>query len=316
MRLRLPLALSLVFTLACVGPFGGRTETPPSVSVTEPAFPDSEESDDTAEPSDDTSEPSDDTGDTEPPDDTEPPEGLTVDASPSGDISCFTGELESHTVLDTSDDVVVNVRVQDWETRDGVENPSLTIWESGSELGTAEGDDDGSVGQLQLPICKTLLVAAETDPALDETIPTFSTRMFSDADTDWTIPSLSSTTYNIIPGLLGVTIAEDKGLVLGQIHGCDGEPLDHVEVRFRAGGDSHYFVSEFPNRDQHWTSEDGWFALTNAPPERGSLQAWIWDGSAHVLLAEAEITAVERGARLVELHAAIDGENQTPEACR
>ncbi len=298
MRLRLPLAFCGLFTLACV--CGG------PVAETEPVA---------VPPRPDTG-PTEDTSDTSDTSDTNDPSGLVVDVVPAGDLGCFTGALETPTVGEPSVDTTVDVRVEDWETGDGVDTPELTFWEGGTEIGTATGDADGEVGKLGLPTCTPLLVEASTDPALDETKPTFSARMLSPDDDEWVVSSLASVTYTIIPSLLGVSLDPDKGIIFGRVHDCAGAPLDHIEVRFSEGGETFYFGSSWPNRDQQWTSEDGWFVVLNAPPAEGTLRAWAWDGSTHVEVAEADVTSVADGGRVANLLAGVSGELLPPEACQ
>jgi len=293
MRLRVPLVLSLGFLLACIGP-RPREDAP----IAEPDFPafDSEEGGDSATPNDT--------------DDTEVPE-LSVDEAPSGDLSCFSGTLESPAST-AAGDVVLDVRVRDWETGDTVGNPTVDF----SGLGSVEGDSDGELGKLELPACVAITATLSTAAELDETKPTTHARMLTPSASDWTLSSLSKITWQIIPSLLGVQQGPGRGMVLGRVADCSGEPLDHVQVVWEGGGGGYYFVDEFPNRDQLWTSDDGFFAVLNAPAGSGQLSAWAWDGSSHVKVAGATLEVAEDSVRIVELRAAERGDHEVPEDCR
>ena len=303
MRLRLLLAVSLGFVLACIGP-RPREDAP----IVEPAFPR-----DSGDETDDSAEPTDDSGDT---DDPEDPGDLTVATAPTGDLSCFTGDLDRPTPSGEGT-AIVEGSVEDWETDRGVEQATVTFLDGSSELGEVEGDADGELGTLQLPACTVLRVGVETPPELQETVPTWSQHVLEADEDALVVPSLSHVTYNIIPGLLGVSVESGTGLVFGRITDCAGEPLDGIEVRLsEADATYRYMVDDFPNRDQAATSEDGWFLAINATPGTDRLTAWAWDGSGHVAVAAADVTVVEDGALLVELRVAAEGGVEVPEACQ
>ena len=71
----------------------------------------------------------------------------------------------------------------------------------------------------------------------------------------------------IIPSVLGITVDLSKGVISGRVYDCG---LNNVEGgRVRVVDDStgqeaegvivRYFVDDFPDRDQLWTSQDGLF---------------------------------------------------------
>ena len=54
-----------------------------------------------------------------------------------------------------------------------------------------------------------------------------------------------------------------------------------------------YFVDDFPNRDQEWTSADGLFVMVNVPTGDWSLEAYTADGAGgHLLMGATNVNVI------------------------
>lgn len=217
--------------------------------------------------------------------------------------------------------------VEDFESGDGVADASLEIFygdrfiEGQADYETVS-DPNGDVSGT-LMSCTPTTYRAYTDPALDETKITIQSHEVYDYDATGEIGvnfnSVSSTTYNIIPGLLGVTVQPGQGIVAGTALGCggDGDPIEGAQVIVRDAetGDYledyvvKYFVEEFPNRDQPHTSADGLWVAVNLPPTRVTVEMWTWDGSDHVLQGETSMDIVPDSINIANVFTGSGGEN-------
>lgn len=281
-------ALSLApFTLACLGSFGrgGDPELVPA-----PGSPPSIETGMDSEPSArDSAEPADD---------------LTVDQAPDGDVTCYAGSLNPLD-LDRGESTVTLTLV-DLVSDEGLEDVEFAL--SGSAPGTT--DDDGDLPSWALQTCEVLTGEASGM----EIVPTTTSFILPSGATRHDVVVVTQQTFQIVPSLLGQALDDTRGHVWGRVLDCSGQPLDHVEVRL---GDAtpNYMRNAFPNRDQEWTSEDGWFLLTNAPTGAGTVSAWIWRGGEYVRIAAADVTVEAGSVRMLDLGVGITGHGGAPPSC-
>ena len=145
-----------------------------------------------------------------------------------------------------------------------------------------------------MPACTPLTYKVTTDPALDETKTTFKAHNVVDYLADGNLVddfnSVSKVTFLIIPSLLGVTVEEDKSIIAGTAFDINGKEIEGAQVVVYVDGqipDSlvvKYFVENFPNRDQPYTSPDGLWVAVNVPA--GEVRAEMWgvvDGELQLL---------------------------------
>ncbi len=189
--------------------------------------------------------------------------------------------------------------VLDFENDTPVEGATLNLWDSDLVSGTpdrvASSVLDGIVSTTA-STCAPLTYKVSTDPVLAETKTTFEAHQIYPAVEGGTITgaeftSVSTTTYQLIPTLLGVSIDPDKAIVAGTafdvarlaelpsddntgkiegaqviVYDAEGNIPDSLAV--------NYFIEDFPDRDQLHTSADGLWVASNVPP--GELRVELW----------------------------------------
>ena len=201
-----------------------------------------------------------------------------------GDCYGFDGTWESQTPDSAcAVDVEFSGEVVDFESDKPVPDATLEfyysdLFEDGEDDFSTTSDASGLLDGT-LKTCTPTTYRVYTDPALEDTKVTIQAHevwAYSTEPLDVEFNSVSTTTYSIIPSLLGISVDPAAGIIAGTAYGCggDGDPVEfsQVIVRPAAGGDYYpsqevrYFRDEFPNRDQEWTSEDGLWVAVNIPP--------------------------------------------------
>jgi len=235
----------------------------------------------------------------------------TLGTDTTGALSCYTpgGEWVSETP-DPSCQVTADIQgiVEDFESEDPVEDATLEFFYgdiiSGSPDDVMSTDSDGFADGAEAPTCTPVSYRVSTDPDLDETKVTIEAHQIfnavADGDPiDTTFNSVSSDTYAIIPSLLGISVDPEKGIIAGTAYDCDEQEIEGVQVIVRdANGDYavdqevRYFVEDFPNRDQPYTSEDGLWIAINIPPGRVTVEMWAISGGELVQVAATELDLV------------------------
>ncbi len=241
----------------------------------------------------------------------------------SGDAACFTpaGNWEDTTWL--TQDVAPGASgtlsglVEDFESGDAVDVPAtVQLWftddANGPSDASASTDVSGIVAFDAVPTCQTMTYKVTTDPLLDETRTTYKAhQVYSPAGGDGAIPaatflSVSSTTYQLIPSILGVTIDDDKAVIAGTAFDCTRDPslptaddsgkIEGAQVIvYDENGEIppsltvNYFVDDFPNRDQKHTSKDGLWVASNVPAGNLRVEMWAKVGGAVTLLGATQI---------------------------
>ncbi|MCP4804155.1 MAG: hypothetical protein GY913_20045 [Proteobacteria bacterium] len=225
--------------------------------------------------------------------------------------------------------------IEDFQEGTGVADADLELffgdrYEEGAADFSTTSDASGDVSGT-LMACTPTTYRVYTDPALDETKITIqSHEVFANtagAELGVDFNSVSSTTYNIIPGLLGITVQPGQGIVAGTAFGCggDGDPVQFAQIIVRDEEGNYledysmkYFVEEFPSRDQEWTSEDGLWVAVNIPPGRVTIEMWTYDGTDHVLQGETSMDIVPDSINIANIFTGSGGENGGviyPESC-
>jgi hypothetical protein len=236
-------------------------------------------------------------------------EVITLTEETSGTLTCYTpGEAWITETPDAScqDTVTASGVVEDFETEDGVEDATVEIFFSDSVSGSADSvvtsDGDGNFSGATVPTCTPFSYQTSTDPDLDATKVTIEAHQIFDpldkgeTELDVTFNSVSSDTYAVIPALLGVSVDPELGIIAGTAYDCDGTELEGAQVIVR-GADGeyaetqqvHYFVNDFPNRDQPYTSEDGLWVAINIPPGVVTVELWALSGGELVQIGATEL---------------------------
>jgi hypothetical protein len=225
---------------------------------------------------------------------------VNVDVETKGGV--FTGftpstDFESATWLDRpadpakQADVSLTLLVEDFESDKAVTDATTEVWLADVADGAPDlqaiSSDSGTV-DFSLPTCTAMSYRTSTNPALDETKVSIGAHKVvpyngGAAPTEQeTFTSVSKTTYQLIPSILGISPDPAKAIVAGTAYDVTG--VGKIEgaqiIVYDAAGDivtdAHvkYFVDEFPNRGQEHTSEDGLWVAINIPP--GALRVEMW----------------------------------------
>ena len=178
--------------------------------------------------------------------------------------------------------------VADFETEDPVPDAEVFIWYSDSTDGAADVEttsDNNGEFTATVPVCAPFTYKTQKPSASQPPKETFEAHQLYGPPQTGNITddfnSVSSVTYQIIPNLLGVSVDEDKGIIAGTAFDCTNTEIEGAQVVVRdADGNIpedlvvKYFVDNFPNRDQEWTSADGLWVAVNVP--EGTLTVELW----------------------------------------
>ncbi len=237
---------------------------------------------------------------------------VDVQATWAGDTTCFSG-----TLVDTPPDPTCQVPltidgvVLDFQEDEPVEDPTVQIWLDDDIDGTPEivqADGDGAF-EIDVTACSAFAYATFTPPEEDRTKDTYEVHQVYPGEADGrgtgSFNSVSDATARLIPGLIGVRWAEDStGIVAGTAYGCDGQPLENVQVFVHDGagnvpstGDVYFFSEgedDLPTtRDEVPDTEvNGLWVVMDLAPGTWTIEMWGWDGAAHVELGSTVVTSI------------------------
>lgn len=272
---------------------------------------------------------------------------INVTTAPTGDLAsccelaglaedpyCWSSGtwIEQTVITDYQVDKAVYGTVNDFESGDPV--PSATVefwWGNDPTAGNADyeimTDGDGNLDS-QFKTCTPVAYKVSTDPDLEATVDTYELNQvepYSEGSLGIELNSVSTTTYAIIPNLLGVSPDGDKGIIAGTAFDCGGEPVEgaQVVVRDAVSGEIpeslvvKYFVSEFPNRDQPHTSDDGLWVAINIPEGLWSIEMYVYDpaSSSHVMVASAQAPVFPESILISNLYTGFDDGIRYPDIC-
>jgi hypothetical protein len=261
------------------------------------------------------------------------PEGNTKTEPAGGDLSCYTpGDAWLTNSADPScqaEQAFTGI-VEDFETGDEVPDATLELWWADSTTGAVDQEtissESGAVSGT-LMSCTPFSYRTSTDADLEETVTTIQAHEvygFRTDDHDAAFYSVSTTTYNIIPSLLGVTPEPGKGIAAGTAYDCNGDPVEFVQVITKdsdgnivEGQIVKYFREEFPNRDQYWTSDDGLWVIVNIPPGTVSVEMYGLNAAGeHELLGTTILEVVPDSINIANAYYGFDGGVVYPESCQ
>lgn len=255
-------------------------------------------------------------------------EFVNLEVPPAGDQNCFDGVADGSTAewltqeVDTSKQVVTTYsgEVIDFESDDPVSDAFVEIWYSGvienAPDSTAQSDGTGAVSG-DLMTCTPYAYRVSTDPALDESKVTMEAPQIDKyGDTiDTQFNSVSSATYAVIPSLLGVSPDPEMGIVAGTASDCNGDAFEGAQIVVRSESGSipdsevvKYFVDNFPNRQQLWTSEDGLWVAINIPVGDWIIEMWVYDAESESHLLQGS-TPVKVFADSINIANVVSGHN-------
>ncbi len=233
------------------------------------------------------------------------------------DVSCQAEVPMTGVVLDFQDDVPVEEATTEFFWSD--------LYIAGSSDQMVVSDESGIVTGVART-CDPYTYSTYTDPDLEETVLTIQAHnvMPPGASISDDLNSVSTLTYQLIPGLLGVVVAPGKGVVAGTVYGCDrdGDPVEFAQVIAREKGgdyledqDVFYFQNEFPDQNQEWTSDDGLWIIANVPESELTIEVWTWNGTEHELRGTTDLVIIPDSINIANAYVGFEGGVVYPESC-
>jgi hypothetical protein len=270
----------------------------------------------------------------------------TVDVS--GDLSCFTpaADWDSATWLTQSIDsakqasgVTINGVVEDFEEETPVASATLAVWtddavDASPDL-TATSDNNGAVS-FSGPTCSPTAYRVTTEGGPVATKTTFKAHQIYPAPSGGgevqgaNFVSVSDVTYQLIPGILGVTVDPDKAIIAGTAYDCGRDAADtgddykiegaQVIVYDEDGNipdtlQVNYFTQNFPDRDQEHTSADGLWVASNVPAGNLRVELWANVGGELQILGATELVSETDSINIGNIYAGYGDGVKYPASC-
>lgn len=251
------------------------------------------------------------------------------------DSDCWDGTtwIDQTVNINAQIGVALNGEIIDFESDDPVGDATLDLWfENDPTVGAPDysvvGDADGLVDSTFFT-CKPIAYKVSTDPALENTVDTYELNQIE----PWTdgvstvypeFNSVSTTTYAVIPSLLGVSPDGDKGTIAGTAYGCGGDPIEGAQiiVRDRDTGAIpeslvvKYFVDSFPNRNQPYTSPDGLWVAINVPEGVWDVELYVADGAGdHTMIGKSPAYIFPESILISNIYTGFDDGQRFPDSC-
>jgi len=274
------------------------------------------------------------------------------DVNVSGDFSCFTPVADAATVewltsapgpdADLSG-YTIDSWVEDFETEDEVYDAMVSIYTDDVVDGSPEisgtADTNGLITLSDVPTCTSMTYKTETDPLLDRTKNTYKAHHFYSpppADGDpvdaGSFLSVSTTTYKLIPTILGVTVDDDKSVIAGTAYDCTrdaGLPSDDDSgkvtgaqvIIYDENGEIpdsltvNYMTDSFPDNEQPYTSPDGLFVASNVPPGELTIEMWGRVDGELVLLGASQLFSEASSINIANVFGGYGDGVKYPDAC-
>lgn len=256
---------------------------------------------------------------------------INVTTPAVGDLSCYTAG--SAWLTQTPDATLQTTEsasgtVQDFESEEGVSEAYVDIWTADAVSGAPDisgtSDTEGNIS-LDVPVCQPYTYKVWTDASRGETVDTYEAHQI-DAPSDLSgviYNSVSTTTYSIIPGLLGVTVDPDKGVIAGAAYDCNNDAIDNAQVvvvdadgNIPSSLQVNYFKDSFPNRSEPDTSEDGLWVAMNVPEGDWFVEMWAVAGSGEpVLLGRTSLKVLQNSINIGNIYAGYGDGVKYPDEC-
>lgn len=241
----------------------------------------------------------------------------------SGDFTCFS-PAEAPTWLTADLDPAKRAEwpidgiIEDFENGTPVTDATVELFVGDEVVGTPDAFGTSDInGQVTLdgPSCTPITYRVNPVAYPIPTRETFKVHQVfgaptGDRITDASYVSVSDTTYQLIPGILGIQIQPGMSIIAGTAYDCSRDPaLDTDDptgkiegaqvIVYDADGNVpdtlavNYFIEEFPARDQEATSADGLWVAANVPPGRVRVELW---GQVDGVLAQLGATELDSKA--------------------
>jgi hypothetical protein len=257
---------------------------------------------------------------------------VNVTDAPVGDLECHTpGTDWLVQTVDTEKQALTaaQVRVIDFQDDDPVAEATAKFWyaDDVSTAADASGvtDADGLVN-VDLPACQPMSYLTYTNPDLEATRDTYEAHQIFEPATgsliEGDINSVSTVTYKLIPSMLGISPASDKGVIAGTAYDCSNHPVENGQIVVRdADGNIpqslivRYFVDEFPNRDQPATSADGLWVAINVPEGTWYADLYVAGSDGPQLIGTTVVQSFPESINISNIYTGFGEGVKYPESC-
>jgi hypothetical protein len=256
---------------------------------------------------------------------------INTTALPTGDLDCFTGSLGSEEVAPgcAGHEPLVTTAVSDFQSSAPVRDATIEIFlgdDVGGPVDHSSVTGSGGQSSVRLPTCTSFSFRVSTDATWGSTKPTIGAHEvlpFSSSDTaHHALPSMSASTYALIPSIVGIAPEPTRGLVMGRATDCTGDPIAGLQVVVRNasgnipdGTTAHYFDDGLPSTAQTETSADGRWLLLNVPPGKVTIEGHVYNGSGHTQIAENLIVVQADSAHIAPLYVGLGDGVKLPDSC-
>ena len=257
---------------------------------------------------------------------------INVTDAPTGDISCFTGTLATESAADNCvAQRSMAGQVLDFQEDDPVDEATVEFFWADAIFGapdeTVTADANGMFN-VEMNTCEPFTYRVTTDSILDQTKTTIESHDVlpnkgAINPVSHEVNSVSSVTYALIPTLLGVSPDVTKGIVAGRAYDCEGNNIEGLQVVIDDGNGSipadvvaKYFIDDFPNRNQAYTSADGLWILMDVPTGDWIVKGYVADGlGGHTMIARTELKVLADSINISSIYAGISDGVKMPEDC-
>lgn len=224
----------------------------------------------------------------------------------------------------------LNGEVRDFQEDEPVPGASVEMYFSDDidAAPDAEIDEVDSEGAFSttVPVCKAIGYKTATPVEWEETKDTFEVHQVwgyeSDGELSEVLNSVSIATASIIPAVLGVEWDESTGIIAGTAFDSIEEPIQNAQVFIHDGNGNapplvniFYFVNEFPNANQPYTSEDGLWVAVNVPVGTWTAELWVWDGTQHVEFGQTVLNIKANSVNISNIFTGFGDGIRLPESC-
>jgi hypothetical protein len=222
-------------------------------------------------------------------------------------------------------------QVLDFQEDDPVDEATVEFFFADAIFGAPEETvttDANGVFNMEMNTCEPFTYRVTTDPVLDATKVTIESHdvlpnLGAINPVSHELNSVSSTTYALIPTLLGVSPEVTKGIVAGGAYDCGGNNIEGLQVVIDDGNGNipadvvaKYFIDDFPNRNQAYTSADGLWILMDVPVGNWVVSGYVADGlGGHSLVAQTELEVIADSINISSIHTGIEDGVKMPTDC-
>lgn len=227
--------------------------------------------------------------------------------------------------FDREDEVVADATVSLWYDDHAVEAPD----------DIAVSDDDGLM-TIDGPSCQPMTYKVNTDPGRNETRDTYKAHQIwatpAGGSIDAEFISVSNATYQVIPSILGQEVIPGMAIIAGTAADCtravdaskddDSGKIEGVQVVVYDDAGNipedlvvKYFVDDFPDRKQKYTSADGLWVAVNVPPGPLRVEMWAWVDGEYKILGATRLISYADSINIANIFAGYGEGVKYPDAC-